>query len=102
MASVATSRKMKKMFDGTLPIVEASVITGLVRHQTETGSRLEYIFETIPVEVLTVNFNTGGMRVRYIASIYSESPEIRTVDINNTPFLEKFNNNIEGMCDVTI
>lgn len=91
MPSRATQKKMDKMFNGCLPIVNAKVQVGI--HKTSNGDgtiRIEHIYDVIPVEVLTINFNTGGMRVRYIASIYSDEPEIRSVDIENTPYLEKY------------
>ena len=92
MPSKATLSKMKTMFDGSLPITTAKVKTGIIKTLIEKGNYdINYIFETIPVEVLNISFNTGNMRVRYIASIWSEVPNIEYVDIDATDFIEKLN-----------
>lgn len=82
MASKATLKKMKSMFNGDLPIVNALVITGF-----ENGN---FIRSVVPVEVLTVNFNTQTMRVRYIAAVMSPEEEILTCDIDYAPFMESY------------
>lgn len=93
MPSKATLKKMKNMFNGDLPIVNARVMVGIKKTPSEKNDGtfdIERIMEVIPVEVLSVSFNTNNMRVRYIASIYSEEKEIRTDDIDADPFFEKF------------
>lgn len=89
MPSKATLSKMKTMFDGSLPITTAKVKTGIIKTLIEKGNYdINHIYETIPVEVLSISFNTGNMRVRYVASIWSEAPSIECVDIDATEFIE--------------
>ena len=83
MKSKATIKKEESMFNGDLPIVKANVT---VAYSKETG----YIKEVIDVEVLTVNFNSGSMRVRYLKKIFGDEASIQTADISNTPFMEKY------------
>jgi hypothetical protein len=68
------------MFNGDLPIVNANVTVGYTNDS--------YVREVISVEVLTVNFNSGSMRVRYMAKLFGELPSINTADISNEPYLE--------------
>jgi hypothetical protein len=84
---------MENMFNGDLPIVNAEVIVGIVKTPSEKSGidfDIKYVTETIPVEVLSVSFNTNNMRVRYIANIWSDEPKIETTDIGANPFFEKF------------
>lgn len=93
MPSKATLKKMENMFNGDLPIVNAEVIVGIVKTPSEKSGidfDIKYVAETIPVEVLSVSFNTNNMRVRYIANIWSDEPKIETTDISADPFFEKF------------
>ena len=82
MKSKATIKKEKEMFNGSLPIVIAKVMTGYVNK--------EYVFKEIAVEVLTVNFNSGTMRVRYMAKIFEDVKTIQTNDISNKPFMSGY------------
>ena len=45
----------------------------------------------IEVEVLTVNFNSGGMRIRYIPDDYfGNNKKKYTADVSNQAFLDKY------------
>lgn len=89
MASKATLKKMKEMFNGDLPIVKAKVKTGIIKTPKTDGSfYTDYVFNEIDVEVLTVNFNTGGMRIRYIANIWGNGDSIESCDISNESFMK--------------
>lgn len=93
MPSKATLKKMENMFNGDLPIVNAEVIVGIVKTPSEKEGvtyDIKYVTETIPVEVLSVSFNTNNMRVRYIANIWSDDTKIEVTDISANPFFEKF------------
>ena len=49
-----------------------------------------YVFEVREVEVLTVHFNTGMMRVRYTCDDYfGQGPKVRTAEVSNAPFIKK-------------
>lgn len=74
---------MKSKSNLTNPRVIANVIVGYYGN--------EYTRKDIEVEVLTVHFNTGTMRVRYKASIHSDTLETRTEDISNKAFLDAYN-----------
>ena len=82
--SKATLKKEALMFNGDLPIVKAKVRTG---YDSPSES---YLFEEIDVEVLTVNFNTGGMRVRYLAVMFNSDGDtsIQSCDISNEPYMK--------------
>jgi hypothetical protein len=67
----------------SLPKVMAFVITDF---DTELG----YIRTEIEVEVLTVHFNTGKMRVRYYANIFNSGMSVKTEDVSNEPFMKKY------------
>jgi hypothetical protein len=82
--SKSTLKKEAEMFNGSLPIVNAKVKIGYDKN-TE-----EYIFGEIPVEVLTVNFNTYGMRVRYMAAIHTEEKTIQTANISLEFFIKQY------------
>jgi len=82
MPSKATIKKMKTMFNGSLPIIKANVIIEY------DGSNCTYIYDTIEVEVLTINLASGSLRVRYIANIWGEL-EIRCEDIYDSEYIEK-------------
>lgn len=88
MASKATLKKIQNMFDGSLPITNAKVLTGIIKTKLENGTfDIKHVYEVIPVEVLSVSFNTCNMRVRYVASIWSDEPKIETTDIDASDFL---------------
>lgn len=88
MASKATLKKIQNMFDGSLPITNAKVLTGIVKTKLENGTfDIKYVHSIIPVEVLSVSFNTRNMRVRYVASIWSDEPKIEITDIDASDFL---------------
>ena len=90
MASKATLKKIQNMFDGSLPITNAKVLTGIIKTKLDNGTNdIKYIHSIIPVEVLSVSFNTCNMRVRYVANIWSDEPKIETVDIDASDFLSK-------------
>jgi hypothetical protein len=43
------------------------------------------------VEVLTVNFNSGTMRIRYVPkSYFGKKNKKYVIDVSNKPFLEKY------------
>jgi len=67
------------------PTVVASVTTDF---DTIKG----YIRTEIEVEVLTVHFNKGTMRVRYQADMFNSGMKSRTEDISNEAFLKKYGN----------
>ncbi len=65
-----------------LPIVQAQVILTF-------GEK--YTHKLTEVEVLTVHFNSGMMRVRYTCDDYfGQGPKVQTTDIPAEPFLKKF------------
>ena len=93
MPSKATLKKMKNMFNGDLPIVNARVMVVIKKTPSEKNDGtfdIERIMEVIPVEVLSVSFNTNNMRVRYIANIWSDDKKIEVTDISANPFFEKY------------
>lgn len=81
MISKSTQKKMTNMFNGDLPIIEENVP---VKYDRINNQR---IYSKIPVEILTINFNTGSLRVRYIASIFSEVEKIEVTDIFNVDYV---------------
>ena len=84
MRNKATVRKIDKIFNGDLPIIKTKVIVAYDKVQDK------YIYDEIPVEILTINLNTQSMRVRYIANIWNKEPEIKCCDIGmpNEKFLK--------------
>ena len=94
MPSKATLKKMESMFNGDLPVVNAEVIVGIKKVPTPLDYPydfdIQHITEVIPVEVLSVSFNTNNMRVRYIANIWSDDKKIEVTDISANPFFEKY------------
>ena len=78
MKSKSTLKKEAEMFNGVLPVVDAEVTV----ERQQKGNTIK----TIPVEVLTVNFNTGTMRVRFMGKVYSDDWSIVVDDIDNTPY----------------
>ena len=94
MSSKASLKKMENMFDGSLPIVNAEVVVRIekIPSETQVGTfDIIHVRDYIPVEILTLNFNTKTMRVRYIAALHCDEPTVQCVDICAKKVLENFN-----------
>ena len=69
-----------------IPKIVAPVTVRWSREQNE------YIVEEREVEVLTLHFQKGTMRVRYKADFFDKGKEkIHTQDIDSAPFFEQIN-----------
>ena len=73
------------MFNGNLPIVKMNVR----EYDTNQG---KYIEVEKDVEILTINLNTGSIRVRHIAKMFSKEKSIQCENIYDSEFV---NNIIE-------
>ena len=91
MPSKATLKKMNSMFNRDLPITKMRVISHYDYVQEQ------YVFAEQDVEVLTINFNTCSMRVRYISKRFSDTETIQCEDVFNPEYFNKVLVTVKGL-----
>jgi hypothetical protein len=75
-----------------LPTVMAKVIVGTKQKPNDKGGHdTTYIQGMREVEVLTVHFNKGTMRVRFMDDgMFGKPPKVRIENISNAAFIEQY------------